>query len=426
MLSEMVENRTKFYFNHQFGIKCSLRALTKNASLPNLECILWYLFTPSFPEYVFEKVSGIDCFSSPVEYLASSLTTETLKDMKLGADVSYYLLNAGMLGEGKLIWAGHRQETYVSWMYSLSENEMMQLKNDSGHKISVAFKCPIDVRMYDDDGTVVGYISNDKIEIGEPSAVVQQVIDDTKIVEFDENESYTIEIIPRAKGTMTITVELKLPYEESEIWEFQNVDLDINTEYYLLKTSDDDGNNVYTLVNADNKVIGVGESMQNSNVLIEYDVEGNGWVLGCGEKTYNAYVTLTATPDAGESFVGWYLNDELISTDNSYSFFANRSETYTAKFTQNTSSAMSVEVTAITESNIDIAITISDDAELKGNVVVGLYDLDGRLLDAKVYDSENTITDSYPSEGVYTVKVMWFGDLELFDPLSKDITLYVK
>ena len=46
------------------------------------------------------------------------------------------------------------------------------------------------------------------------------------------------------------------------------------------------------------------------------------------------YCTLTANPANGEEFIGWYVEDTLISEDLIYRFFAEESVTYVAKFTQ--------------------------------------------------------------------------------------------
>ena len=45
------------------------------------------------------------------------------------------------------------------------------------------------------------------------------------------------------------------------------------------------------------------------------------------------YVAVEAIPYVGATFIGWYLGDELVSTEPIYSFFATQSQTYTAKFT---------------------------------------------------------------------------------------------
>ena len=58
-----------------------------------------------------------------------------------------------------------------------------------------------------------------------------------------------------------------------------------------------------------------------------------GTVSGAGQYYGNSECTLTATANAGYAFANWTLNDEVVSTDPTYTFTVNSDATYTAHFT---------------------------------------------------------------------------------------------
>lgn len=69
------------------------------------------------------------------------------------------------------------------------------------------------------------------------------------------------------------------------------------------------------------------------NIAAVIDPVGGGTVSGTGTYNHGQSVSLTATPSAGYTFVGWYTGaSSKISTDNPLTFIATESITYTAKF----------------------------------------------------------------------------------------------
>lgn len=67
---------------------------------------------------------------------------------------------------------------------------------------------------------------------------------------------------------------------------------------------------------------------------VNLTIEGAGTVTGSGEYISGEEVTLTATPESGCQFLGWYNGSSLVSSNATYSFTIAGNISYTAKFTQ--------------------------------------------------------------------------------------------
>lgn len=115
--------------------------------------------------------------------------------------------------------------------------------------------------------------------------------------------------------------------------------------------------------------------------------------------------TLTATPDGGYVFLGWYdQNGTLLSTNHSYTFTVSADVTITAQFgsaiTLKASRSGSVSGAGTYPDGTEVTISAQPD---DGHDFQGWYDSDGRLLSE---DSSYTIT----ANGSRTIVAMFQGD----------------
>ncbi len=93
-----------------------------------------------------------------------------------------------------------------------------------------------------------------------------------------------------------------------------------------------DSTNYATLIYMDNLNI-----VESDDTSVSYDItvtsDGNGTVTGSGTYKENDTATLTATPDKGYIFVGWYNDTTLLSKENPYEYTVDGSTTaITGKF----------------------------------------------------------------------------------------------
>ena len=80
-------------------------------------------------------------------------------------------------------------------------------------------------------------------------------------------------------------------------------------------------------------VAGGASTAENVNIGVTVDPTDAGTVTGAGEYYVGQSVTVTATPNAGYNFVGWFNGETQVSADATYTFKAEADCTLTAKFT---------------------------------------------------------------------------------------------
>lgn len=95
----------------------------------------------------------------------------------------------------------HSCAAYYSWMMSGTPDEIY-VGTDDFKRIKIA--CPVDVNVYDADGTLVASVVNETIVVDELAVYLDG---DAKIVDIPCDGIYSVEIIARDSGTMTYTVE---------------------------------------------------------------------------------------------------------------------------------------------------------------------------------------------------------------------------
>lgn len=94
------------------------------------------------------------------------------------------------------------------------------------------------------------------------------------------------------------------------------------------------------------------------NVDAAVDSAEAGTVTGVGEYDYATRVTLTATPNEGYTFVGWYENGKFVSSGSTFTFTAVSNRNFTAKFAVEPAKIIYGDVTGDGEVNIKDVIIL--------------------------------------------------------------------
>ena len=79
------------------------------------------------------------------------------------------------------------------------------------------------------------------------------------------------------------------------------------------------------------------------NVTTRRNKTKGGTVIGAGTYAYNVQITLTATTNAGYTFIGWFEGETKVCDNLTYTFKVDHAATYTAKWSANTNTAYKVE-----------------------------------------------------------------------------------
>ena len=233
------------------------------------------------------------------------------------------------------VTTSHSPELYLAWMNTFSAAQMRGMFDKKYVAKYLQIACPVDVYFYDQDGVAVASVIGGTVTNNTDDISIK-VINDVKSIQMSEQADYRIEIIPVAEGDMNVSVAYEDAYAtEIEKVNFNNVTLSTSLEYELIAAEGADGKTVYQLLNSERDTVSDDTCIEGEiqTIRTQIDVIGNGNAVCKEYVSPGTYETLIAIPEVGNTFIGWYLNDKLISVNQAYSFFATQSQTYTAKFT---------------------------------------------------------------------------------------------
>ncbi len=228
----------------------------------------------------------------------------------------------------------HLMETYAAYMNTLTYSQLT--KKRKGYKNTI--NCPVDVEVYDNAtgelvGRIVDNVIDEKIAENENS-VVMDVDGDSKSFWLPSDGDYEIKLIGNDEGTMDYTVATI----DSDIGEIERINFfDVDIEDGKTMTGEIEGSDFvledYTLELDNGNVIEPTEQAGDiSDVAINISAEGNGTVSESMVVTSGDYVTISATPNDGNMFAGWYNGETLVSSEATYSFVAKENVNLVAKF----------------------------------------------------------------------------------------------
>ena len=101
------------------------------------------------------------------------------------------------------------------------------------------------------------------------------------------------------------------------------------------KIFDEKGNQLSSVL-MEKEMVFVADYSQTAILTINTNIENAGKIIGCGEYSYNTYVDISVEVNSGYSFIGWYQNDNLLSSNTIYKYMLwNEDATIEARFSIN-------------------------------------------------------------------------------------------
>ena len=210
-------------------------------------------------------------------------------------------------------------ESWAEYIYQLQlalTNQKQSSQFSKGNYKRISIQCPIDVFVYDASGALSGSIEGDLAQPCTDDQIYLAVLGDSKLVCIPEDAGYSLKIVAREEGSLSYscqTVDGKL--RESVRTNFYEIPLtagktfytDSKEDYASLQIVDEHGKPQETVSGQET----IPSQEKKCKVLL--NIRGAGSVTGSDIYTKGDYACLTATPDEGYAFDGWYLKGQKLS-----------------------------------------------------------------------------------------------------------------
>lgn len=228
----------------------------------------------------------------------------------------------------------HYPELCLAWMDSLEGDEIVHI-DDKYRKVFI--NCPVDVSVYNSNDVLVGRVVDGTIQDLESCVSIYIDSDDQIVISLPITEEYRIDMEATGEGTVSYlitehNIETKsservvsyplIEVKEGDLLEgtIENLDEATVVEYNLIH-------------NGDEQVAEIDQCGDDVDAyFVTCAIDGNGVVSGGGKSLYGEYRKIVATPDEGAEFIGWYIDNTLISSEAEYRFCVLDDVTITAKF----------------------------------------------------------------------------------------------
>ena len=287
-------------------------------------------------------------------------------------DKLYMALTAFFIHEGKLARRfeyAHTAETYASYVTTMSYDQAYTYAKGRYRKGFLGtVNCPIDIEIYDNDlNEIVGRIVNNTIDesiaAGENS-VALSVNGDSKSFWLPSNGNYEVRLIGNDDGEMNYTVsEISNEGVELKRINYANVTVEKGFEMCCEYSGEDFEINDLALVTE------LGETIEKTEILeedllhdikVNVTIEGVGYATGYEAVSKGDYITLNASTDSNNSFLGWFASGELVSADANYGFVVTENTDLVAKFTN-----VTVEASEMSFDDSEVTLDLTGDNSAK-------------------------------------------------------------
>ena len=311
----------------------------------------------------------IDCmYSGIVSYLKDKgvdvdqvMTADERREFKKGlkliaqAIIDYIDTQRGtdrmlsLVAQKEMVPMAHYPELCFSWLRSQDPNYgpgNKKVYSPTAQRI-IYINCPVDVEVKDSNGVVVAALVDELPGDAQGYVLCGITADGAKRMYLPTNEAYTVTIKAREDCTMSFSVNKTDAYDTCDYIEnYYDIAMkkgEVVTVTLPQEFFEEDGN--VTIVEATNtlktkqgtvepNIILRGEQAGEAvyTVSVENANTAGGICNGGGEYVLGAYAKVSAAEYEDCEFLGWYEDNELLSTEREYRFRVTSNRTLTAKF----------------------------------------------------------------------------------------------
>lgn len=253
-----------------------------------------------------------------------------------------YLLTA--IKNGDQLFLPHYTETTLAWLKTLDgdfaeANAAVSKMLTGGEKYRVAtINCPVNVKVYDSQGNLCGSIINNEVQYIENGISVYVNDNGEKCFCLPEDEEFRFEYTGYDDGTLNCSFAEVDAATGEKLTSKNYYDMPLsNGKTYtgILEEKVDDEIDA-VVIDSNNETIQSDETVdfktaEKFNITVSAD-ESMGMALGGGKFTKSEFCQITALPNKGYMFKGWYSGDKLISTELQYKFIVTDNMVVTARF----------------------------------------------------------------------------------------------
>ncbi len=198
-------------------------------------------------------------------------------------------------------------------------------------------ECPVDFTLYNNrDDAVIGYVKDGDVYYNEEEVLIER-IGDEKFVYFTKDIDFRIDFVATDDGVMNYVIEdtredklngrinyYDIPLKEGKTYSQNIVDEALAQEKDSFVLLSGEGNEIRP-----SEYISVED---DAKVTIDISCTGGGFATGNGDYVKGDAVILSACPNDGYRFIGWYDGDAIVEYTTSYSFTAMGNRSLEARF----------------------------------------------------------------------------------------------
>ena len=297
--------------------------------------------------------------ASVVSYALDLFITEPILFAAGGAVIAGY----AAYNEVWNVIVAHYPELILAWLNVIPSD----MVTEDGFVRFAISNCPVDLAVYADGALQMRFVGDEVIY--EDGAFIEGSIDadGQKVVCIPEDADVQIEIDATDDGEFNYSVQ-EYDVGTNQVTRVVNYyDVMIEEGNKLRAEVSNAAIGQYLLYGDDGGIIPADDELNGGSIAgytVVANAEGEGTVIGGGYYITGEFAQVTATPNEGAVFQGWYNGDELLSQQSTYRFRPTGNMTLTARFQSGTAasgySLSETEKTALPRTSFRLTIINSE------------------------------------------------------------------